>query len=209
MCKRVHMSEKIPDTYSRAVNFLCAIDNTTFYKLEKMLEDDDTIVDASMTYQKTVELSLLAEQRTKKRISAMAVAKRIRSKGKKKDDKADKRQKIGEGEKEKEKDKGQETPKREPIVRKPPSTLTFLEVPKYLKGLTKEESMALTKKYYEERKCKNCGNFDQKFPPHRLQECPYENRIGYPWPEDHIPVKPIGTIGDRPHCCSDPSTRRG
>ena len=199
MCKRVHMTEKIPDTYSRAVNFLCAIDNTTFYKLEKMLEDDDTIMDASMTYQKTVELSLLAEQRIKKRISAMAVAKRIRSKGKKKDDKADKRQKTGEGEKEKEKekDKGTETPKREPIVRKPPSTLTFLEVPKYLKGLTKEESMALTKKYYDERKCKNCGNFDQKFPPHRLQECPYENRIGYPWPEDHIPVKPMGTIGDR------------
>ena len=136
MCKRVQMSEKIPDTYSRAVNFLCAIDNTTFYKLEKMLEDDDTIVDAGMTYQKTVDLSLLAEQRTKKRISAMAVAKRIRSKGKQKDDKADKRQKPGEGEKEKEKekDKGQETPKREPMVRKPPSTLTFLEVPMYLKG---------------------------------------------------------------------------
>ena len=36
MCKRVHMSEKIPDTYSRAVNFLCAIDNTTFYNLEKI-----------------------------------------------------------------------------------------------------------------------------------------------------------------------------
>ena len=43
----------------------------------------------------------------------------------------------------------------------------------------------------------NCGNFDQKFPPHRMHECPYENRIGYPWPEDHIPVKPTGNIGDR------------
>ena len=104
--------------------------------------------------------------------------------------------KKGEGEKEKDKDKGQETPKREQPVRKPPSTLTFLEVPKNLKGLSNEESMALTKKYYEERKCKNCGNFDHKFPPHRLQECPYENRIGYPWPEGHVPVKPIGNIGD-------------
>ena len=74
MCKRVHMTEKIPDTYSRAVNFLCAIDNTTFYKLGKMLEDEDQIEDAGMTYQKTVELSLLAEQRIKKRLSAMAVA---------------------------------------------------------------------------------------------------------------------------------------
>ena len=62
----LHMSEKIPDTYSRAVNFLCAIDNTTFYKLEKMLEGDDNIEDAGMTYQKTVELSLLAEQCIKK-----------------------------------------------------------------------------------------------------------------------------------------------
>ena len=43
MCKRVHLSEKIPDSYTRAVNFLCAIDNTAFYKLEKMLEDDDRI----------------------------------------------------------------------------------------------------------------------------------------------------------------------
>ena len=70
-------------------------------------------------------------------------------------------------------------------------------MPKELKGLSREESIALTRKYYEERKCKTCVNFDRKFPPHRLQECPYENRIGFPWPEDHIPVKPICNIGDR------------
>ena len=148
---------------TRAVNFLCAIDNTTFYKLEKMLEDDDLIGDAGMTCQKSVELSLLAEQRIKERTSAMAVAKRIRTKGEKKDAKA---QKKGEGDKDKGKDKDKgndDAPKRDDRARNPLSTLTFLEVPKELKGLAKEESIPLTKS----------GNFNKQLPRHRLQECPY------------------------------------
>ena len=32
------MSEKILDTYSRALNFLCAVDTVTFAKLEKNVE---------------------------------------------------------------------------------------------------------------------------------------------------------------------------
>ena len=41
MCKRVHMSEKIPDTYSRALNLLCAVDTLPFAKLEKIVTVDN------------------------------------------------------------------------------------------------------------------------------------------------------------------------
>ena len=74
------MSEKIsiPDTYSRALNFLCAVGTVTFAKLEKNVEDEDDIDDSAMTYKKTVELCLVAENRVKKNLSAMAMARKIR-----------------------------------------------------------------------------------------------------------------------------------
>ena len=77
------MVEKIPDTYERAVNFLCAIDSLTFGKLERMVEDVDNIDDAGMTYKTTVEMCLIAEQRVKKKLSAMAMASKMRNMNKK------------------------------------------------------------------------------------------------------------------------------
>ena len=186
MCKRVHMPERIPDTYQRATNFLCAIDELTFKKMEKMIEDNDEITDHEMTYKTTVEMCLLAESRVRKKVSAMAQAKKIRSAPKAEGEKEKKKKKI-EDKKIEEKEK--EPPKKK--EEKPISKLTFLTLPSELKGLSKEENQALSKKYYEERKCKNCGQFDPDFPSHRSSECPYEMRHGYPWPEDHIPVKRI------------------
>ena len=79
VCKRMNMPERIPDKYSRAINFLAAVDSDTFRKLERILEDADGISDADMTYEKTVKLCLLSEARLKKRISAMTMAKQLRA----------------------------------------------------------------------------------------------------------------------------------
>ena len=62
------MPERILDKYSRAINFLAAVDDEAFRKLERILEDADSITDVDMTYEKTVKLCLLAESRLKKRI---------------------------------------------------------------------------------------------------------------------------------------------
>ena len=80
-------------------------------------------------------------------------------------------------------------PKEQKKERKPPSELTFLDLPKHLTGLSKEENTALSKKHYEEKKCKNCGNHNPKFGDHRNHECPYKMRARYDWSEDHIPIK--------------------
>ena len=40
------MPERIPDKYSRAINFLAAVDTETFRKLERILEDAVSIHDA-------------------------------------------------------------------------------------------------------------------------------------------------------------------
>ena len=77
-CKRMQMPERIPAKYSRAINFLAAVDDDTFRKLERVLEDADSIGDADMTYEKNVKLCLLAESRLKKRISAITMAKQLR-----------------------------------------------------------------------------------------------------------------------------------
>ena len=191
MCKRVQMPERIPDTYQRATNFLCAIDEHTFRKMERMIEDNDHITDREMTYKTTVEMCLLAESRLRKKVSAMAAAKKIRTASKNDGEKPSKKKKIDEKDKEKEPTTKRETKKEGPL-KLPDSKLEFLKLPNELKGLSKEENTALSNKYYEARKCKNCGNFDPKFPPHKSVECPYEMRHGYPWPENHIPIKPIG-----------------
>ena len=78
VCKRMQMPERIPDKYSRAINFLAAVDDDTFRKLERILEDADSINDADMTYEKTVKLCLLAETRLKKRICTITMAKQLR-----------------------------------------------------------------------------------------------------------------------------------
>ena len=79
ICKRMGMTERIPDKYSRAINFLAAVDDETFRKLERILEDADIITDVDMTDEKTVKLCLLAESRLKKRISAISMARQLRA----------------------------------------------------------------------------------------------------------------------------------
>ena len=76
--KRMGMPERMPDKYSRAINFLAAVDDETFKKLERILEDADSLTDVDMTYEKTVKLCLLAESRLKKRISAISMARQLR-----------------------------------------------------------------------------------------------------------------------------------
>ena len=78
VCKRMNMPERLPDKYSRAINFLAAVDDDTFNKLEKILEGADNIQDADMTCEKTVKLGLLAETRLKKRISDVTLARQLR-----------------------------------------------------------------------------------------------------------------------------------
>ena len=42
------MPERIPDKYSRAIIFLAAVDDENFRKLERIVEDADSINDADM-----------------------------------------------------------------------------------------------------------------------------------------------------------------
>ena len=132
-----------------------------------------------MTYKKTVELCLVAENRVKKKLSAMAMARKLSSNAKK----------PKPGPAEKKNTDIEEVPKEQKKARKPPSELTFLDLPKHLTGLSKEENTALSKKHYEEKKCKTCGNHNPTFGDHRNHECPYKMRAGYDWPEYHIPIK--------------------
>ena len=78
ICKRMQMPERILDKHSRAINFLAAVDDETFKKLERILEDANSISDVDMAYEKTVKLCLLAEARLKKRISAISMARQLR-----------------------------------------------------------------------------------------------------------------------------------
>ena len=50
VCKRMQMPERIPDKYSRAINFLAVVDDDTFRKLERIPEDADSINDADNDY---------------------------------------------------------------------------------------------------------------------------------------------------------------
>ena len=190
LCKRADMSERIPNTFQRAINFLCAIDDPTFRKLETIVEDDDTIVDSDITYKKTVELAMLAESRIKKRISTIAMAKKIRDTGKKprvKENK-DKTPPTGDGKGTAPKPDAEKNADR-PL--KKLSKHTFLLLPAEMKGLSKEENKAISDKHNAARVCRNCGEFDKNFPKHRSGQCPYESRFGYPRTEDHIPVRPL------------------
>ena len=69
--------------------------------------------------------------------------------------------------------------------RKPPSKLIFLDLPPSLTGSSKDENIALSKKHYEAKKCKNCGNFNPKFGDHLNHKCHglYQMRAGFDWPD--------------------------
>ena len=189
VCKRMNMPERLPDKYSRAINFLAAVDDETFNKLEKILEDADHIHDADMTYEKTVKLCLLAESRLKKRISAVTMARQLRrgiaepSKKKEKekpDTGDDKKKKPREGE------------KKVPTKKEGTPSTDFLKLPDRVKGLTHEQSEAFSKAAVESDNCKNCGGIDKRFPKHRSYQCPYESRWGGKWPERHQTIEMIG-----------------
>ena len=193
VCKRMNMPERLPDKYSRAINFLAAVDDDTFNKLEKILEDADHIHGADMAYEKTVKLCLLAEKRLKKRISAITMARQLRrgiaeptkKKEKEKPDAADdKKKKLKEGE------------KKTPTKKEGAQSSDFLKLPDKVKGLTHEQSAAFSKAAVDSDNCKNCGGIDKHFPRHRSYQCPYESRWGGKWPERHATIEMIGKTTD-------------
>ena len=165
VCKRMQMPERIPDKYSRAISFLAAVDDDTFRKLERILEDADSISDADnvMTYEKTVKLCLLAESRLKKRISAITMAKQLRCTNppveRKKKEPSDKDSKS----KDKKKDEKRKPPKKEA----PAIESKWLQLPDKIKSLTTEQREALTKACYQKGVCKNCVETDKTFPAHK------------------------------------------
>ena len=190
VCKRMNMPERLPDKYSRAINFLAAIDDGTFNKLEKILEDADNIQDADMTYEKTVKLCLLAENRLKKRISAVTMARQLRrgtsetAKKKEKPETEDKKKKPKEGEK-------------KPLPKKEGAPNSgFLKLPDKVKNLTHEQSEAYSKAAVDSDNCKNCGGIDKRFPKHKSYQCPYENRWGGKWPDRHVTIDMISRTAD-------------
>ena len=139
ICKRMGMTERIPDKYSRANNFLAAVDDETFRKLERILEDADSITDVDMTYEKTVNLCLLAESRLKKRISAISMARQLRvqpSTQKKKKEEAPAT--PGATEKKKGSDARKQKPKKD-------DTTEYLPLPDKLKSMSKEQGDAFSK----------------------------------------------------------------
>ena len=151
VCKRMGMSERIPDKYSRAINFLAAVDDDTFRKLERILEDADSITDVDMTYEKTVKLCLLAESRLKKRISAISMARQLRAQPtapKKK--KEEKKEEAPTGAPKKKKGDRDPKPKKE-------DKTEYHPLQDKLKNMTKEQGDAFSKKCYQEGVCKNCG----------------------------------------------------
>ena len=114
----------------------------------------------------------------------MAMARKIRHLNKNPKSDKEKTQKTDK----KEGEKGEDSPKknqREQRERKPPSKLTFLDLPASMVGLSKEENVALSKKHYDTKQCKNCGNCNSTFPNHLNHECPFKMRAGFDWPEDH------------------------
>ena len=138
----MNMPERIPDKCSRAINFLAAVDNKTFRKLERILEDADGIHDADMTFEKAVKLCLLAETRLKKRISAVTMAKQLRGPAaapkKKEKESPDK----DSGSREKKNEERHKDQKKDTDTDKP----KFMSLLDKLKNLTAEQSDALSKK---------------------------------------------------------------
>ena len=61
-------------------------------------------------------------------------------------------------------------------------------------NMTPDEHRAFGNEQWENRKCKNCGEQDERFGKHNQRNCPFESRHGVDWPEDHVPVKPLAEI---------------
>ena len=74
-------------------------------------------------------------------------------------------------------------------------TTEYLPLPDKLKSLTKEQGDAFSKKCYGENVCKNCGECDTRFPPHKRYQCPLQCRWAAVWPDGHVAVKMIGATG--------------
>jgi hypothetical protein len=176
VCKRMQMPERIPDKYSRATNFLAAVDDETFRKLERILEDADSIQDADMTYEKTVKLCLLAETRLKKRISAMTMAKQLRGPNAPLEKKEKEKEKEPSDKDSESEDKKKEEKRKAPKKDGAAIESKWLKLPDEVKNLTTEQRKALTKVCYERGVCKNCAETDKTFPAHKSWQCPYENR---------------------------------
>ena len=163
VCKRMNMPERIPDKYSRAINFLAAVDSETFRKLERILEDADDITDVDVTYEKTVKLCLLAEARLKKRISAITMAKQLRGPVATPKNKEKELPEKDASNKEKKKEEMRKDQKNETDTDKH----KWLPLPAKFKNLTPEQSDALSKKCHELNACKNCANHDKSWPSHK------------------------------------------
>ena len=190
LCKRMNMPERLPDKYSRAINFLAAVDDDTFNKLEKILEAADNNQDADMPYEKNVKLCLLAETRLKKCISAAAVtmARQLRTgtAGPVK-----KTGKPGSSEDKKKREKESE-PRKTPPKKEGASSSDFLKLPDKVKNLTHEQSEAYSKAAVDSDNCNNCGGIDKRFPKHKSYQCPYESRWGGKWLERHATIEMSG-----------------
>jgi len=191
VARRVDQGERIRDTYSRAINFMCTVEDSTFAKLEKMIEDDDEVTDSDLTYKYAVEKCLLAESRVKRRISAVAMAKKIRgnprARGKKPvPDKPEKIDKPDKPDRHPKKDDNPSAPAKPDAKPSGKANFTPLKLPPALMSMTPDEHRVFGNEQWENRKCKNCGEQDQRFGKHNQRNCPFESRHGVDWPEDHI-----------------------
>ena len=168
------------------------MDDETFKKLERILEDADSITDVNMTmsYKKTVKLCLLAESRLKKLISAISMVRQLRIQPaalKKK--KEDKKEEAPAGAAAKKKQGDANKPKKD-------DTTEYLPLPDKLKSMTKEQGDALSKKCYVRNVCKNCGGCDSRFPGHKSFQCPHQCRWAAAWPDGHVAVQMASATGE-------------